>query len=153
MIIHRERRRKTLEIALYDFALVNIVAARRARVDFLKEREVGVKRPDLFRTLRNARFHAVRASCPRLLAAVHKEREIGGISSETEVLRDDGVLLARPDRAAARVFGREREVVLYSRIRRHDVNNVAADDEHDYAEKRAQRNQYSLYDFVHNFPH
>ena len=72
---------------LRRFFFVNVVTARGGSIHFLKQREIGVEFFDGIQSGVYVRFHAFFACRARLLAAVHKKREIGRIRAEPDIER------------------------------------------------------------------
>ena len=105
----------------------------------MKQNEIGRKAVYLLSTCLNAIYHAFLASRSRLLAAVHKEGEIRGISSKSKILRDYRIFLIQHSAVLFRpVFDLEREIVFNAIIAYKDVCYVNSGNENKCCYKRKE---------------
>ena len=75
--------------------LIGMEASGRVKIYLLEKHEIGRERLYSVPRLADAIKNTLKALCSRLLSAVHKEGKLRGIRAKADVLRDDGVFLAK----------------------------------------------------------
>ena len=139
MIVLSKRRVVAAEALSEHFGFVNVVASGGVGVDFLIENKVGF-------LIQRGPSNAVRAVLdallgvsPRLGSAVHKEREIGRIRSEADVVCDRRIGLAELSGFRFRVaLHLDSFVVLNSAVADKYIRNRGADDDNKNQNYRQQ---------------
>ena len=120
-----------------------MVAAGRIEIDLLKQDKIRLERTDFSCSGRNARYHAFRAFCPRLRAAVHKEGIIIGVCAKADILCRNGVFHAHAcgKSGLLRVARLQGLIIGDTIIAEHDIAHIDNNCRHQYGKHNQQNLQ------------